>query len=195
MKNWWFTLIQGIIAIILGFYILFGGDAAAGNVALVAALYMLISGIISLFRGNDDAIGRYQGIVAIIAGALVLFLYAFNILPTYWDFTVFAIGAIIVGAMGLYNAFFARGGRQFSWGPVLVNSLLVLWGIMIFFARIQDFNLQTVTGWILVAMGAVIALWAYFTRDKDDAPVEDVSKKAASDDAAAKIDDATDEAS
>lgn len=195
MKNWWSTLILGIIAIILGFYILLGGDAAAGNVALVAALYMLISGVISLFRGNDDKIGRYQGIIAVIVGALVLFLYAFNILPTDWDFTIFAVGAIIVGAMGLYNAFFARGGRQFSWGPVLVNGLLIIWGIMIFFARVQDFDLQTVTAWILIIMGTIITLWAYLTRNKNDAPAEDVSKETTSDDAASKIDNATDEAS
>jgi uncharacterized membrane protein HdeD (DUF308 family) len=193
-SKWWVAVLEGIVAIVLGFYLLFGGDAAAGNVALVAALYMLIAGVLSLFRGSDDAIGRYQGILAVIVGALVLFLYAFNILPTYWDFTIFAIGAIIVGLLGLYSAFFDRGGRDFSWGPVLINALLVLWGVLIFFARVQDFDLQNVTAWILIIMGAIIAIWGYFSRD-DDTLEEDVSETITSEDVASKIDDASDEAS
>ncbi len=165
-KSWWAPLVQGIIAIILGLYILIGGDPAAGNVVLVAGLYILIAGIISLFRGSSDAIGRYQGIVGVIVGALVLFLYAFDILPTFWDFTIFAIGAILVGAMGLYANFFDRGGRDFSWGPVLINALLILWGAMIFFSRVQDFDLQSITAWILIAIGAILALWGFFSRNK-----------------------------
>ena len=197
-SKWWVTVLEGVVALILGFYLLFGGDAAAGNVALVAALYMLIAGILSLFRGSDDAIGRYQGIIAVIVGALVLFLYAFNILPTYWDFTIFAIGAIIVGLLGLYSAFFDRGGRAFSWGPVLVNALLVLWGVMIFFARVQDFDLQSVTAWILIIMGAIIAIWGYFNRG-DEEVVEEVPEDVTPEDVQEKIEDtiedATDEAS
>lgn len=195
-SKWWVTVLEGIVALILGFYLLFGGDAAAGNVALVAALYMLIAGILSLFRGSDDAIGRYQGIIAVIVGALLLFLYAFNILPFYWDMTIFAIGAVIVGLLGLYSAFFDRGGRAFSWGPVLVNALLVLWGVLIFLARVQDFDLQSVTAWILIIMGAIIAIWGYFHRDdEDDAAKEDVSKEISPDDTASQIEDVNDEAS
>lgn len=195
-SKWWVTVLEGIVALILGFYLLFGGDAAAGNVALVAALYMLIAGILSLFRGSDDAIGRYQGIIAVIVGALLLFLYAFNILPFYWDMTIFAIGAVIVGLLGLYSAFFDRGGRAFSWGPVLVNALLVLWGVLIFLARVQDFDLQSVTAWILIIMGAIIAIWGYFHRDdEDDAAKEDVSKEISPDDTASQIEDVKDEAS
>jgi uncharacterized membrane protein HdeD (DUF308 family) len=168
-KSWWINLVQGIIAILLGLYLLFGGDSAAGNFALVAALYMLVIGLLALIRGSNDRIGRYQGIVAVAVGAVVLFLYAFNILPTYWDFTIFAIGAMLVGIMGLYSEFFDRRGRDLSWARVLVNALLLLWGIMIFFARVQDFNLQTTTAIILIAMGIVIAVWGYLTRGKVEA--------------------------
>ena len=189
-RSWWMTLIQGIVAIVLGLYLLFGGDAAAGNVALVAALYMLVAGVLALIRGSDDAIGRYQGIIAVVVGALVLFLYAFDILSTYWDFTIFAIGAILVGLLGLYSEFFDRRGRDLSWARVLVNALLLLWGVMIFFARVQDFDLQSVTAWILIAMGAIIAVWGYLSRDKEEA-VEEVTP----DSIQAKVDDTIEDAS
>lgn len=165
-RSWWVTLIQGIVAIVLGLYLLFGGDAAAGNVALVAALYMLVAGVLALIRGSDDAIGRYQGIIAVVVGALVLFLYAFDILSTYWDFTIFAIGAILVGLLGLYSEFFDRGERELSWARILVNALLLLWGVMIFFSRVQEFDLQGITAWILIAMGGIITVWSYLSRGK-----------------------------
>jgi uncharacterized membrane protein HdeD (DUF308 family) len=197
-RSWWVTLIEGIVIVLLGLYLLFGGDAAAGNVILVLALYMLIVGIIALIRGSNDRIGRYQGIIAVIVGALVLFLYAFDILPTYWDFTIFAIGAVLVGLMGLYSEFFDRGGRDFSWGRFLFNALLLLLGVMVFFARIQDFDLQAIIAWILVAMGAIMAVWAFLNRDKNEV-VEENPEKVTPKNVEEKIEDtvqdATDEAS
>jgi uncharacterized membrane protein HdeD (DUF308 family) len=197
-RSWWVTLIEGIAIILLGIYLLIGGDAAAGNVALVLALYMLIVGVIALIRGSSDRIGRYQGIIAVIVGALVLFLYAFNILPTYWDFTIFAIGAILVGLMGLYSEFFDRGGRDFSWGRFLFNALLLLLGVMVFFARIQDFDLQAIISWILIAMGAIMAVWAFLNRDKEEV-VEEIPEEVTTEDVQEQveeaIEDAADEAS
>ena len=193
-SKWWVTLVEGIVAILLGLYLVFGGDAAAGNVALVLALYMLIVGVLALLRRSDDAIGRYQGIVAVIVGALVLFLYAFNILPFYWDMTIFAIGAVLVGLMGLYSEFFDRGGRSLSWSRVLVNALLLVLGIMVFFARVQDFDLQAVIGWILIAMGVIIAVWGYLNRDEEE-EVEEVSAEVVQDKIEDTREDASDEAS
>jgi uncharacterized membrane protein HdeD (DUF308 family) len=197
-RSWLVTLIEGIAIILLGLYLLFGGDAAAGNVALVLALYMLIVGVIALIRGSRDRIGRYQGIIAVIVGVLVLFLYAFNILPTFWDFTIFAIGAILVGLMGLYSEFFDRGGRGFSWGRFLFNALLLLLGVMVFYSRIQDFDLQAIISWILIAMGAIMAIWAFLNRDKEEV-VEEIPKEVTPKDVQEKIEepveDVTDEAS
>ena len=170
-SKWWVTLAQGIIAILLGIYLLVGGDTAAGNFALVAGLYILIMGVLELWRGSGS-VSRWRGIIGVIVGALILLLKAVNILPTYWDFTIFAIGAMIVGALGLYASFFARSGRRFDWGPVIVNGLLLLWGIMIFFMRAQDLNLQVISAWILIAMGVVLAVWGFISRDGDEEPEE-----------------------
>lgn len=190
-RRWWVTLLQGIIAILLGIYLLFGGEAAAGNFALVAGLYILIVGLLELWRGRGT-VSRYRGIIGVIVGALVLLLKAVDIFPTYWDFTIFAIGAIIVGALGLYASFFARSGRDFQWGPVFINALLLLWGIMIFFTRAQDRDLQTISGLILSAIGVILLLWGFFSRDKgepDKVTPPEPEKPAAPDDGDSPIDD------
>jgi uncharacterized membrane protein HdeD (DUF308 family) len=169
-NSWWWTLIQGIIAIALGLYLLLGGDPAAGNFALVAGAYVLIASIIELLRGSGS-FSRYRGVIGLIVGVLILLLRFVDIFSTSLDFTIFAIGVIIVGAMGLYGSFFARSGRQFEWGPVIINALLLLWGVFIFFFRAQDRDLQALSGWILIAIGAVLAIWGYFNRNASEEEV------------------------
>ncbi len=172
-RSWWVLLIEGIIAILLGLYLLFGGDSAAGNFALIAGLYILITAVLELFRGRGT-VSRYRGIIGVIVGAVILLLYFVDLFPTRWDFTIFAIGVIIVGALGLYASFFARSGRGFGWGPVLINALLLLWGILIFFFRAQERDLQAISGWILIGMGAVAAIWGFLNRG-DEQPAEEES--------------------
>jgi uncharacterized membrane protein HdeD (DUF308 family) len=165
-QNWVVTVIQGVIAVALGLYLLLGGVQAAGIFGLVAAIYLLITGIFDLLRRRGNSIRYYRSIISVISGLVLLLLYFVDILPTTWDFTLLAIAVIIVGAMGLYTSFFDRAGKDFSWGAVLVNALLLLWGVLIFVSRVQDVDLQAISGWILIALGVVIALWGFFGRGR-----------------------------
>jgi uncharacterized membrane protein HdeD (DUF308 family) len=193
--KWWVSLVEGIVAILLGLYLLFGGDAAAGAFALVAGLYILVVGILELWRGSGT-VSRYRGLIGIIVGALILLLYFVDIFGTQLDFTIFAIGVIVVGAIGLYASFFARSGRNFEWGPVLVNVLLLLWGLAIFYFRGRDADLQNVTGWILLAIGVVMIIWGYLSRDSGEPEVVTAPEQPTLEDMVdAAKDDASDETS
>jgi uncharacterized membrane protein HdeD (DUF308 family) len=190
-KSWWATLIQGIVAVILGLYLLFGGVAAGENFRLVAGLYILIISILELWRGSGS-VSRWRGIIGVIIGALILLLRIIN-LPFDLDLTIFAIGVIIVGILGLYASFFARSGRRFEWGPVIVNALLVLWGILIFYFNGRDADLRIVTGWILVIAGAAIALWGFFSRGNEEV-VEETPKEVTPEDVQEKVEDTIEDA-
>jgi hypothetical protein len=54
---------------------------------------------------------------------------------------------------------------------VIVNALLLLWGLAIFYFRSQEADLQNFTGWILVAIGVVRGVWGYLSRDDDEPEV------------------------
>jgi len=165
-NSWWWRLVQGILAIVLGIYLLIGADAAAGNFALVAGIYILVASIIELLRGTGQY-SRYRAVVGLVVGALILLLRFVDIFGTTFDFTLFAIGIILVGAMGLYGELFARSGRDFEWGPVLINALLVLWGVMIFYFRAEERDLQAASGWILIGIGVIVTIWGYAARGQD----------------------------
>ena len=167
-SKWWVTLLQGVIAILLGLYLLIGGNQAAVYFGLVAAIYIFVVGLIEIFRADRGSVGYYRGIVGLVVGGLLLILAAFPFLSFETGFLIFAIGVIIVGALGLYASFFARSGRSFDWGPVLINALLLLWGIAIIFFRTREAELQSVTGWILIAIGAILLLWGFFGRSTDE---------------------------
>ena len=64
---------------------------------------------------------------------------------------------------------------------------------MIFFARIQDFDLQAIVSWILIAMGAIMAVWAFFNRDKEDV-VEEIPEEITAEDVQATIEDTVEDA-
>ena len=121
-------------------------------------------------RGDRGSVGFYRGIIGLVVGGLLLLLAAFPVLSFQTGFLIFAIGVIIVGALGLYASLFARGGKSFDWGPVIINALLLLWGIAIIFFRTREAELQSVTGWILIAIGAVLILWGFFVRSRNDEP-------------------------
>ena len=171
---WWLALIQGLVALGLGLFMLLDPTAASAVLGLLAAIYLLVAGIVHTIRGlaRRRAVKRMnlmliRGIVGLIVGGIILVLALFNIGTLAFGYTVLAIGLIIFGAIGLFSSFFQREGKRFAWGPVLVNLALLVWGILVFFGRSQNLNLPVISGWILVIIGVVILAWTLLGRNEE----------------------------
>lgn len=171
LKNspWWLSLVQGLVAVGAGVYLLVAPARASLLIGVLAALYLLISGVIHLFRGlrvrrrTRGSFSLIRGIVGIVIGGAILLLAVFNIGSLSFGYTILAIGLLIFGALGLFGSFFKREGKSFAWGPVIVNAALLIWGLIILFAR-STVNLPAVSGWILVIIGVVIILYTVLGR-------------------------------
>jgi uncharacterized membrane protein len=82
----WILLIVGIVGIVLGIVVMKNPAETIGIVALIAAIFWIISGLVDVFRGITDselpsrgwAIGG--GAAAIMAGAIILLWPAASIL-------------------------------------------------------------------------------------------------------------------
>lgn len=176
-SNWIWRLIQGIIAIALGLFIMFGGETASTSVAYVLGIFLLLTGAIQLWRGafNRRAAGGTVdliiGLIGTIGGAIVLALLYFTGTSIPTIYTILAIVLIAYGAVGLFETLFARGRELFSWGALLVDALLVLLGVMVFVSRSQAFDLNFWGGLVLTLVGVVMAGYAYlFQRDSKPEP-------------------------
>ncbi len=185
-SNWIWKLIQGIIALGLGLFIMFGGDTANTSVAYAIGIFLLLTGAIQLWRGtfNRTAAGGtidlLIGLIGTIGGAIVLALLYFTDTATSTIYTILAIVLIAFGAVGLFETLFARGRELFSWGSLLVDALLVLLGIMVFVSRSQDFDLNFWGGLSLAVIGLIMAGYAYFfQRTSEPEPVPAAAPKAA----------------
>ena len=148
--------------------------AASAVIGLLAAIYLLVAGIVHTIRGlaRRRVVKRMnlmliRGIVGLVVGGIILVIALFNVGTLAFGFTILAIGLIIFGAIGLFSSFFQREGKPLAWGPVLVNLALLVWGILVFFGRSQNLNLPVISGWILVIIGVVILAWTLLGRNEE----------------------------
>jgi uncharacterized membrane protein HdeD (DUF308 family) len=164
---WLWTLVRGVLALILGIYLMVGAQTAPTVVAYVLAIYVTLAGAMQTFRGlfNRDAPGsttdRVRGLVGLIGGLGLLLLLFFNVLSLSAAYTFLAILLIVFGALGLFEAFFDRGASRFRWMAVLINVLLLALGVLVFYSRMREFDLRLWSGVLLAVIGVVVIGYAY----------------------------------
>jgi len=172
--------VQGIVALALGLFLLMAPSQAWFYAGILAAVYLLVAGAIDFFGDLFSRLilrsrmRRYRGLVGMIFGAVILIFAWFKVGDLALGYSILALGLIAFGGMGLWVAFFARRGRPMRWVPVLINGLLLLWGLAVFFDRRSEVNLQTLSVLVLLVVGAVMVVSAFITRsrggDEDAAP-------------------------
>ena len=129
---WWLTLIQGILALILGAVLLWAPakDKADTWVLLVTFLgiYWLILGVLDIVRIFQDSTGwgwkLFMGIISIIAGGYIIMYptLAAAILPQTFVL-VLGIWGLIYGVMLLFLSF-----RGAGWGAAIMGVLGIIFG-------------------------------------------------------------------
>ena len=129
---WWLLLVQGIVAIIVGIFLLANPLKTTNILVWAIALYWFLTGIIALVRLFWDrrqwGWKLFMGIVGILAGWFLLtsppgervVIFGFTVV------LLLGIQGIIMGIAGLIEAF--RGG---GWGPGIMGGLAIIFGILI----------------------------------------------------------------
>ena len=171
--NWWLSLVQGIIAIVLGIAILFNQQAASYVVTMLLAIYLFAVGVVDLFRSGGQGLVLARSIAGLVVGGVLLLIGLLR--PAFVSpqlvYTWLAIGLIVYGGIAIAALLVGRGGRRFSWVGILVNGLLVALGILILFSR-GRFNIPEIAAWILIAIGVIMSIFAFLSRnDSGEAPV------------------------
>lgn len=170
---WWLGLIQGLVALGAGLYLLVDPTGAKFLIGLLAAIYLLVTGLIYTVRGiiarrpGKSSLLLIRGIVGLVVGGVLVLMALFDIGTLDLGYTILAIGLILFGGMGLFSSLFKREGKSFAWGPVIVSGALLAWGLIVLFLR-SSVNLPAVSGWILVIIGVVIIAYTMLGR-KDSA--------------------------
>jgi len=129
---WWLTLIQGILAVIIGGILLWAPAKDKGDtlqvLVFVLGFYWLVLGIMDIVRIFSDSKGwgwkLLMGIISIIAGGYILMYptLAAVVLPQTFVL-VLGIWGLIYGIMLLFLSF-----RGAGWGAAIMGILGIIFG-------------------------------------------------------------------
>jgi uncharacterized membrane protein HdeD (DUF308 family) len=128
---WWLVLIQGIVLLIIGGYLLTSPYQTLLVLVWFVGAYWLISGIFALISLAVDSSNMgwkiLMGILGIIAGTLILIYpyYSTILLPTMLIIFI-GVWGLIIGVITLLHAM--KGG---GWGEGILGFLAIIFGILL----------------------------------------------------------------
>jgi uncharacterized membrane protein HdeD (DUF308 family) len=159
---WWLVLLRGILAIVFGILALLAPIAALTGIAIVYGAYTLVDGIFTIVhavreRSRLTSWGwlLFQGIVAVIAGVLLLiFPLLGGLFATLFLVWLVVIWNVIHGVAGIRSAAGARdGSRAKTWG-IVAGVASILLGILLGIIVLVD------PGATLIGVVWAVGIWA-----------------------------------
>ena len=159
---WWLVLIEGILSIALGAFLLIRPGSTFAVIVQVIAIYWLISGIFKIVSIFFDSSGwgwkLFIGIIGILAGFVLLgepiisaFLFGFSVI---W---VMGFFGIVYGIMGIIQFFQGDG-----WWSLVLGVVSIIFGILLLGnTALAALTLPWVFG-IFLIFGGMMAIIAAF---------------------------------
>jgi uncharacterized membrane protein HdeD (DUF308 family) len=128
---WWLLLLQGIIAFILGAYLLAYPLQTLLVIIVFLGAYWFVSGIFTLFSiavdKNHMGMKIVLGFLGIILGLLILAYPYYSTFIVPFVFTIMiGVIALIYGFIALWGAFTGKG-----WGVGILGILSIIFGLII----------------------------------------------------------------
>jgi uncharacterized membrane protein HdeD (DUF308 family) len=167
---WWVLLIQGLIALILGIFLLTSPGMTLLVLITFLGAYWFVSGIFTLFSAAGDETNRGMkillGILGIILGLAILGypLYSAFIVPFIFIIMV-GVWALILGGIHLYQGLTGGG-----WGVGLLGLLSVIIGIIILVnPYLATIALPFVLGILGIVFGFAAIVGAFMVRSAQKA--------------------------
>jgi uncharacterized membrane protein HdeD (DUF308 family) len=167
---WWLLLIQGILALIIGSFLLTYPIKTLYVIIWFLGFYWFFSGMVTLFSAFVESSNRGMkillGVLGIILGLLILAypLYSTFIVPFVFTIMVGVI-ALIYGFIALYGAFTGQG-----WGVGILGILSLIFGLIILANPVAStLAVPFVFGILGVVFGFAAIVGSFFLRSAQKA--------------------------
>jgi uncharacterized membrane protein HdeD (DUF308 family) len=152
--------VVGLVGLAVGVFVIADPNRTLKIVAIVFGIYLLVWGLVRLYRAWADERGRYVsvllGLIGVAAGVVVLARPTGSLKAVAWAFGIYLIA---VGVVELVDLLAARGGRDSVRGlagliDLAAGIVVVAWpGIGLYTAAL-------VLGAYLIVRGAIVLLAA-----------------------------------
>jgi uncharacterized membrane protein HdeD (DUF308 family) len=180
---WWFLLLDGAIAIIVGILLLMNPDKMSVMLVQVLAIYWLIKGIVSIVSiFIDHSAWGWKLLIGIVGIIAVYILIEHPLGGTATDGSAFVIvlgiQGILIGIIELVQAYQGRG-----WGVGILGGLTTIIGVWLLLnAWAEARVLPWVLGILAIFVGIVAIVFSVRLKRAADAaalavPVDEVDEK------------------
>jgi uncharacterized membrane protein HdeD (DUF308 family) len=174
-RAWWLVLLFGLISIALGVFALFQPADAAGTVAILLAIYLIVSGVVSVIRAFAHGLSGGMRALLIISGVISLILGFFalsggeeSVFRAEWILAIFiGISFLFQGFAVLFTGIESKVGRGWN---IFGGIVLLIAGIVVLAVPYRSlFALALIVGIWLIIMGifAVISSFSIKSATKD----------------------------
>lgn len=157
---WWAVLLEGIIAIVIGLFLLYEPVVTTILLIQILAIFWLAGGIVSVIGALIFPENRLwkllSGILSIIAGVLILTY------PIFSPFIVLTFLIIFIGAWAIVNgavklAWALKGG---GWGMGILGILTIILGLLLLTnSLVGALFLPWMFGFFLIIGGIGAVIW------------------------------------
>lgn len=161
-SNWWIPLIQGIAAILFGFYAFTRTGQTMLTILFILGLYMIVNGVFSIIAalsGKTEKSRLWQligGVLSIVAGGFAVShpLMAGAVSASFVG-TLIGLSAIVSGITQMFagREVMDGAGRDWSLGSFFLGLLNVIFGIIIIGAPALAFAtfIRILALWVIIA--------------------------------------------
>ncbi len=154
-RNWWVLLFAGVLSLIVGVAALVWPGKTVLVVAIVFAIWLIVSGIFSLVRGFASGLTGGMRALFIITGILSLVLGVFAIRGEFQELYILSlfigIGFLFRGFSTLFLGFESKDGRGWN---IFFGVVMLLGGfIVLAWPGISLITLTWVVGIWLIVIG------------------------------------------
>ena len=154
-RNWWVLLFAGVLSLIVGIAALVWPGKTVLVVAIVFAIWLIVSGIFSLVRGFAPGLSGGMRALFIITGILSLILGIFAIRGEFQELYILSlfigIGFLFRGFATLFHGFESKEGRGWN---IFFGVVMLLGGFVVLaWPGISLVTLTWVVGIWLIVIG------------------------------------------
>ena len=154
-RNWWVLLFAGVLSLIVGIAALVWPGKTVLVVAIVFAIWLIVSGIFSIVRGFASGLTGGMRALFIITGILSLVLGVFAIRGEFQELYILSlfigIGFLFRGFSTLFLGFESKDGRGWN---IFFGVVMLLGGfIVLAWPGISLITLTWVVGIWLIVIG------------------------------------------
>lgn len=128
---WWAVFLEGIIAVIIGLFLLYEPIATTILLIQILAIFWLIEGIIAvigaLVFSKDGKWKLLSGILSIIVGVVIL-MY-----PIFSPYIVLRFLVILIGVLAIINGavILTSGLKEREWSMGILGALSIILGLLL----------------------------------------------------------------